>query len=116
MDSTDEILKRVTESIYEEENIFFITLDTYGLNLPLKGRQRLVMGGDATPALEISNNGIAASLSIDKVHYDVIIPWGSVSAVEGRKKAFYCRRETGGKKSCPHDNKKKKSSHLRVIK
>jgi len=117
MDKTSDILRAVTEAIYEEESVFFVTLDADVLDLPLKGLQRLVLGGNATPSINITKEGIAASLSIDKVPYDVKIPWSSVSAVEGMKKAFYCSRETRHEETkVALNDKKKKTGHLRVIK
>lgn len=119
MDKTDAILKIVVETIFEEEGTFFVTLNVDSLNLPLEGTQRLVFGGNATPDLIITECGIDASLSINRVHYDIHIPWSLMTAVEGAGKAFYCRRE-GMVADDESDGKgaadKKKSSHLRVVK
>ena len=41
-----------------------------------------VLGVDAASSPDISNDGIAASLSIGKTHYNVMIPWRVASAVE----------------------------------
>lgn len=118
MDKTDSILKMVVENILEEEGTFFVTLDADTLNLPLDGPQRLVFGGSATPDLIITDGGIDASLSINRVHYDVHIPWGIMTAVEGAGKAFYCRRKGSGvhNESGGKGVGKKKPAHLRVVK
>ena len=124
MDRDDQILKLVAESVYEEEGVFFITVDADELELPLEGSQRLVVGGNATPDLEITVDGIQVSMSINRVHYNVHIPWRIVFAIEGANKAFYCRRkiseydeegdelEKGSKKQ----GEKKSKGHLRVVK
>jgi len=119
MDKTDTILKMVVETILEEEGTFFVTLNADALTLPLDGLQRLVFGGNATPNLIITAGGIDASLSINRVHYDVHIPWSIMTAVEGAGKAFYCRRKGSGVDSesgAKAASRKKKSPHLRVVK
>lgn len=118
MDKTDILLKSVAQAIYEEEGNFFLTIHADHVELPLEGLQRLVIGGNATPKLEIADNGIDVSLSINRVHYDVHIPWIYVAAVEGNNKAFFCKRngppedkeDSGDKKS------EKKRGHLKVVK
>lgn len=124
MDRTDSILRLITETIYEEEGLFYVTVIGEESNLPLEGTQRLVFGGKATPNLRITERGIAASLSINRIHYDADIPWGIIFSVEGADKAFYCRRrnkkppediklaDSGSKKEKPS----RKNSHLKVVK
>ena len=119
MDKTDAILKMVVETIFEEEGTFFVTLNVDSLNLPLEGAQRLVFGGNATPDLIITDGGIDASLSINRVHHDIHIPWHLMAAVEGAGKAFYCRRkgaEINEESGEDGASGKKKSTHLRVVK
>ncbi len=93
IDKTDELLKAVAECILSEEGSFFAILNADLLDLPLEGVQRLLLGGKATPYLDITDEGIAAGLSINRFHYDAFIPWDAVSAIEGNSKAFYCKRE-----------------------
>ena len=93
MERVNQIMKSVAETLLEEEGLFFVTLDPEGLGLPLTGEQRLVMGGKATPRMKLSDAGIDASLSINRYHYDVHIPWRAVSGIEGAAMAFYCERE-----------------------
>lgn len=114
---TEAILKLVAEALYEEEGTFFVTLQADDLNLPLDGIQRLVLGGRATPDLEIKDEGIDASLSFNRVHYDVHIPWQSVAALEGNNKAFFCNTKLD---NIINENEekttKKKTSHLKLVK
>lgn len=93
MDRTDEILKSVAECILDEDGSFSVIVNADHLDLPLEGAQRLILGGKATPYLDIANEGISAGLSINRFHYDAFIPWDTVSAIEGNSKAFYCKRE-----------------------
>lgn len=119
MERTDAIFKMVAEAILEEEGTFFVTLNVDSLNLPLEGTQRLVFGGNATPDLVLSDGGVSASLSINRIHFDIHLPWRLMTAIEGGGKAFYCNRKSldfsddSDTKDRPD---KKKSSHLRVIK
>jgi len=117
MEKTDSLLKSVAETIYEEEGLFFVTLNADAVEVPLEGLQRLVMGGKATPKLRIIDSGIEASLSINHIHYEIIIPWSVVSAVEGNFKAFFCKRDIPDEeeKSSKKDGGKK-TSHLKVVK
>lgn len=120
LDRTDEILKMVAEAVYEEEGIFFITLNAEDMDLPLEGTQRLVIGGKATPELEITDDGIEASLSINRTHYDVKIPWRHIFSIEGANQAYYCKRKVSEYDEGPggKDDKgeKKKGGHLKVVK
>ncbi len=124
MDKTDILLKLVAETIYEEEGLFYATLFGEDTILPLEGTQRLVFGGNATPDLKITEEGISASLSINRIHYDLDLPWSVIFAVEGADKAFYCRRKTqksdeygdSPKKTEKEAPKKGKVSHLKVVK
>ncbi|MDH3976355.1 MAG: hypothetical protein OEV42_18980 [Deltaproteobacteria bacterium] len=118
MDKTDILLKSVAEVIYEEEGSFFLTIHADEVDLPLEGLQRLVMGGDATPCLIIADSGIQVSLSINRVHYDVHIPWIHVAAVEGNNKAFFCKRDGSPDNKGDSDTQKseKKRGHLKVVK
>lgn len=117
MGKTEIILKLVAEALYEEEGTFFVTVNADELNLPLDGIQRLVIGGRATPDLEIKDDGIGASLSFNRVHYDVHIPWQSVAAIEGNNKAFFCNAmlddiiDKNEEKTT-----RKKTSHLKLVK
>ena len=119
MDRTDAILKRVAEAVLEEEGTFFVTLNVDTLDLPLEGTQRLVFGGNATPDLIITDGGVSASLAINRIHYDIYVPWRLMTAVEGAGKAFYCRRKRSVDDDGTDENSlsdKKKSAHLRVVK
>ena len=119
MYSTDYILKVVAEAVYAEEGLFFVTLNVDGLNLPLDGIQRLVLGGKATPDLDITDDGIGASLSIKHVHYNIHILWGVISAIEGNSKAFYCERENDEGDEGKKENENKDQNlrnHLKVVK
>lgn len=119
MDKTNLLLKSVAEVIYEEEGTFFLTIHADHVDLPLEGLQRLVMGGNATPQLKIVDDGINASLSINRVHYDVHIPWIHVAAVEGNNKAFFCKREVSPDEDGSGSGEKmseKKRGHLKVVK
>lgn len=123
MDKTDILLKNVADVIYEEEGSFFLTIHADHIDLPLEGLQRLVIGGNATPNLKITNFGIDASMSINRVHYDVHIPWIHVAAIEGNNKAFFCKRERApdDDKDQPEEKKsekksEKKRAHLKIVK
>jgi hypothetical protein len=124
MNKTDRLLQLVAETIYEEEGLFYATLFGEDTILPLEGTQRLVFGGAATPDLKITEEGISASISINHIHYDVDLPWRVIFAVEGTDKAFYCRRKTktsddegdSPEKAGKEHPKKRKASHLKVIK
>lgn len=124
MDRTDSLLKMVAETVYEEEGLFYVTLFGEDTILPLEGTQRLVFGGNATPNLTITEEGISASLSINRIHYDLDLPWRIIFAVEGADKAFYCRRKTktNTEDPSPPEKKEKKTtkkakvSHLKVVK
>jgi len=119
MDRTDILLKNVADAIYEEEGSFFLTIHADHVDLPLEGLQRLVMGGNATPKLKIADDGIHVSLSINRVHYDVHISWLYVAAVEGDKKAFFCKRDgtpEEDKNDSPDNKGEKKRSHLKIVK
>jgi hypothetical protein len=109
MDRTSELLKTVTECILDEEGSFSVIVNADMLDLPLDGAQRLLLGGKATPYMDISDEGISVGLSINRVHYDTFIPWDAVNAVEGENKAFYCRRVRAEKKE-------EKGRHLRLVK
>ncbi len=110
-------MKSVAEALLEEEGAFFVTLYPEGLGLPLTGVQRLVMGRKATPKLRLSDAGIDASLSINRYHYDVHIPWRAVSGVEGATMAFYWEREkVAGPPEAKEDEKKKGRGRLKVVK
>lgn len=98
IDETDKLLKAVAECILSEEGSFFAIVNADLLDLPLDGVQRMLLGGRATPYLDLTDEGIAAGLSINRFHYDAFIPWDAVSAIEGNSKAFYCRREGVDKK------------------
>ena len=111
---TETILKLVAEALYEEEGLFFATVKTDDLGLPLEGIQRLVLGGRATPDLEIKDEGIDASLSFNRVHYDVHIPWQSIAALEGNLKAFFCN--THLEEPDESEGTGKKTGHLRLVK
>ena len=121
IDKSDWFLREVAETVYEEEGLFYITINADKTELPLEGMQRLVMGGRATPSLAIGESGIDVSLSINRVHYDILIPWSIVSAVEGNDKAFFCRRDDDegdmeelSKKG--DAGNKKKTGHLKLVK
>lgn len=117
MEKTEFILKLVAEALYEEEGTFFVTVQADDLGLPLEGIQRLVLGGRATPDLEIKDEGIKASLSFNRVHYDVHIPWQSVAALEGNDKAFFCNTHLDGIDDLDEvKTPKKKASHLKLVK
>ncbi len=117
MNRTNYILKLVAETVYEEEGLFFVTVNADDLKLPLEGVQRLVLGGKATPDLEIKDEGLESSLSINRVHYDVHIPWENVIAVEGTNKAFYCRRRLPASRGGSDGGKTARGvRHLRVVK
>ncbi len=117
MDQTDYLLMSVAKTIYEEEGLFFVTLDADKADLPLEGIQRLVIGGKATPKLEIMDAGIEASLSFNHIHHDIFIPWSVVSGVEGNFKVFFCNREGLEKDEADTPKgEKKKTSHLKVVK
>ncbi len=117
MGKTEFILKLVAEALYEEEGTFFVTVNADELNLPLDGIQRLVIGGRATPDLEIKDDGIDASLSFNRVHYDVHIPWQSVAALEGNNKAFFCNTHLDDIDELDEvKTAKKKKSHLKLVK
>ena len=118
MDKTDELLKAVAECILEEEGSFFIVVNADSLDLPLEGVQRLLLGGKATPYLEMTDDGISVGLSINRFHYDAYISWGAVSAIEGNSKAFYCRREgiVQEKKEDKVDEVHKTKRHLSLVK
>lgn len=117
MDRTDELLKAVAECILGEEGSLFVIVNADLLDLPIDGVQRLLLGGKATPYLDITDEGIAAGLSINRFHYDAFIPWDAVSAVEGNGKAFYCRRE-GMRKEMKEDGAEvdKEKRHLTLVK
>ena len=119
MDSTDAILKMVAEAILEEEGTFFVTLNVDSLDLPLEGTQRLVFGGNATPDLVLTDGALSASISINRIHYNIHLPWRLMTAIEGGGKAFYCSRkglDYTDNSSSKEQPDKKKSTHLRVIK
>lgn len=118
MDKTDVLLKSVADAILEEEGSFFLTIHADHVDLPLEGLQRLVIGGNATPHLIIGDSGMEVSLSINRVHYDVHIPWIHVAAVEGNNKAFFCKRSDSpnGKDDSSSGKSEKKRGHLKVVK
>lgn len=117
MGKTELILKLVAEALYEEEGTFFVTVQADDLDLPLDGIQRLVLGGRATPDLEIKDEGIDASLSFNRVHYDIYIPWQSVVALEGNYKAFFCNTHLDDIDDLDDEKMpKKKASHLKLVK
>lgn len=108
MDKTNELLKAVAECILDEEGSLFAVVNADMLDLPLDGTQKMILGGKATPYLKLTEEGIEAGLSINRFHYDAFIPWDAVNAVEGEKKAFYCKREDGNKKGKETGAKKDK--------
>lgn len=118
MDRTNEILKTVAECILKEEGSFFVIVNADSLDLPLDGVQRLLLGGKATPYVDITDDGISAGLSINRFHYDAFISWGAVSAIEGNNKAFYCKREGIVKedKADKADEVQKARRHLSLVK
>ena len=115
MDKTSELLKSVAECILDEEGSFFAVVNADMLDLPLEGTQRMVLGGKATPYLRLTDEGIEAGLSINRFHYDAFIPWHVVNAVEGDRKAFYCKRE-GVDKEKKEEESQKENRHLRLVK
>lgn len=115
MDKTSELLKSVAECILDEEGSFYAVVNADMLDLPLEGTQRMVLGGKATPYLRLTDEGIEAGLSINRFHYDAFIPWHVVNAVEGDRKAFYCKRE-GLDKEKKEEEAQKESRHLRLVK
>lgn len=115
--NNNQLLKLIAENIYREEESFFITIHADELDLPLEGLQRLVMGGRATPNLRIIDDGIEVSLSINRIHYDIFIPWDYVTAVEGSGKAFYCKRNLESKDAeTKKIDREKRKTHLKVVK
>lgn len=108
MDKTNELLKSVAECILDEEGSLFAVVNADMLDLPLDGTQKMILGGKATPYLRLTEEGIEAGLSINRFHYDAFIPWDAVNAVEGEKKAFYCKRDDENKKSKETGAKKDK--------
>lgn len=114
MDRTSELIKSVAECILEEEGSFFAVVNADMLDLPLEGTQRIMLGGKATPYLRLTKVGIEAGLSINRFHYDAMIPWSVVYAVEGENKAFYCKREGGDKKK--EEDVQMQKRHLRLVK
>lgn len=115
MEKTNKLLKRVAECILEEEGSFFAVVNADMLDLPLEGTQRMILGGKATPYLRLTDEGIEAGLSINRFHYDALIPWQAVNAVEGDRKAFYCKRE-GVDKEKREEEAQKENRHLRLVK
>ncbi len=115
MDKTNKLLKSVAERILEEEGSFFAVVNADMLDLPLEGTQRMMLGGKATPYLRLTDEGIEAGLSINRFHYDAFIPWHVVNAVEGDRKAFYCKRE-GVDKEKREEEAQKENRHLRLVK
>lgn len=117
MDKTKELLKAVAECILEEEGSVFVIVNADALDIPLEGTQRMILGGKATPYLNLTDEGIEAGLSINRFHYDAFIPWDEVNAVEGDKMAFYCRRVDGGeKKKRKKAEVQKEKRHLKLVK
>jgi len=115
MDKTNKLLKSVAECILDEEGSFFAVVNADMLDLPLEGTQRMILGGKATPYLRLTDEGIEAGLSINRFHYDAFIPWHVVNAVEGDRKAFYCKRE-GVDKEKKEEETQKENRHLRLVK
>lgn len=115
MDKTNKLLKSVAECILDEEGSFFAVVNADMLDLPLEGTQRMILGGKATPYLRLTDEGIEAGLSINRFHYDAFIPWHVVNAVEGDRKAFYCKRE-GVDKEKKEEESQKENRHLRLVK
>ena len=115
MDKTNKLLKSVAECILDEEGSFFAVVNADMLDLPLEGTQRMIFGGKATLYLRLIEEGIEAGLSINHFHYDVFIPWYVVNAVEGDRKAFYCKRE-GVDKEKKEEEAQKENRHLRLVK
>ena len=115
MDKTNKLLKSVAECILDEEGSFFVVINADKLDLPLEGTQRMILGGKATPYLRLTDEGIEAGLSINRFHYDAFIPWHVVNAVEGDRKAFYCKRE-GVDKEKKEEEAQKENRHLRLVK
>jgi len=115
MDKTNKLLKSVAECILDEEGSFFAVVTADMLDLPLEGTQRMILGGKATPYLRLTDEGIEAGLSINRFHYDAFIPWHVVNAVEGDRKAFYCKRE-GVDKEKKEEEAQKENRHLRLVK
>jgi len=115
MEKTNKLLKRVAECILDEEGSFFAVVNADMLDLPLEGTQRMILGGKATPYLRLTDEGIEAGLSINRFHYDAFIPWQAVNAVEGDRKAFYCKRE-GVDKENREEEAQKENRHLRLVK
>lgn len=115
MDKTNKLLKSVAECILDEEGSFFAVVNADMLDLPLEGTQRMILGGKATPYLRLTDEGIEAGLSINRFHYDAFIPWHVVNAVEGDRKAFYCKRE-GVDKEKKEGEAQKENRHLRLVK
>src|SRR4030066_88745 len=115
MDKTNKLLKSVAECILDEEGLFFAVVNADMLDLPLEGTQRMILGGKATPYLRLTDEGIEAGLSINRFHYDAFIPWHVVNAVEGDRKAFYCKRE-GVDKEKKEEEAQKENRHLRLVK
>lgn len=116
MDRTDSLIKAVAECILDEEGSFHAIVNADMLDIPLEGTQRLILGGKATPYLKFDDGGIAVGLSINRFHYDVFIPWDVIFAVEGEKKAFYCRRGDVEKEEKPENTGAREKRHLRLLK
>ena len=111
------LLKGVAEELLADEGEFLATIDADRTDLPLEGYQRLIMGGKATPDLSLDAGGIKASLSINRVHYDLDVPWDIVSAIEGSSMAFYLRSKPQPKSSDDADGRDSSSvNHLRLVK